>query len=158
MKLKLKQKLWLAAGGISLVLGLVGAFLPVAPTTPFILLAAFCFTRGSQKALHWLENHKFFGQILRDYRAGLGVPLSTKVISISTLWLGMFISMSIVQKLWITVCLICCGIAVTIHICHLKTRDSMHSVLTTDNKKNKFLTKSPNLLKRPAARCDGRTD
>lgn len=127
LKLNLKQKLWLAAGGISLVLGLVGAFLPVAPTTPFILLAAFCFARGSQKALLWLENHKFFGQILKDYRAGLGVPLSTKITSLSIMWVGMIISMLVVQKLWLTVLLICCGLGVTIHLCHLKTRKCQNS-------------------------------
>lgn len=124
MSLQIRQKIWVTAGAVSLVLSLVGVFLPVAPTTPFVLLAAFCFAKGSPKALAWLENNKFFGQILKDYRAGLGVPLSTKITSLVTLWTGLIISMLIVQKLWLSVVLICCGIGVTIHICHLKTRKS----------------------------------
>lgn len=154
---KLKSKIWIIAGATALLCGILGTCLPVLPTTPFVLLAAFCFTKGSTKALQWLENNKFFGQILRDYRAGLGVPLSTKITSITTLWITMTLSIIVTQILWLSIILVCIGIAVTIHICHLKTR---HPKAETEypEEPNKFLTNLDNPLKRPAARCDGRTD
>ncbi len=154
---KIKAKIWIIIGCTALIFGLLGTCLPVLPTTPFVLLAAFCFTKGSAKALHWLENNKFFGQILKDYRAGLGVPLSTKITSIVTMWITMMISILIAQKLWITITLICIGIAVTIHLCRLKTRRFSDPTEHPETP-NKYLTNLDNPLKRPAARCDGRTD
>lgn len=155
---RLRQKLWIIAGFLALGFSIFGVWLPVLPTTPFVLLAAFCFANGSQKWLHWLENNKFFGQILKDYRAGLGVPMSTKIITLVTLWSGMLISMFMVQKLWIAITLSCIGIGVTIHICCLKTRRTEDGRQNKEQRFNKDLTKSNNLLKRLAARCDGRTD
>ena len=55
---------------IFLGLGILGAFLPVLPTTPFILLSAWAAARGSPRLLDWLENHSAFGPMLRDWRCG----------------------------------------------------------------------------------------
>lgn len=70
--------LWLAAGGLALALGLIGIFLPLLPTTPFVLLAAFCFSRGSQRWEDWLLHHPRLGPMVRDWRRHHAVPLRAK--------------------------------------------------------------------------------
>lgn len=62
------RPLWIAAGFLSLALGIVGAVLPVLPTTPFIILAAFCFARGSERLNNWLIDHPRFGPSLREWQ------------------------------------------------------------------------------------------
>ncbi len=76
-------------GCLSVVLGVIGIFLPIMPTTPFLLLAAACFARSSQRFYHWLMNNRWFGPYLRYYTEGLGIPLKIKVRVIGLLWLTM---------------------------------------------------------------------
>lgn len=72
---------WLGVGWLSLVLGLVGVFVPLLPTAPFVLLAAACFSRGSARWDHWLLSHPRFGPLVRDWRACRAVPLRGKVLA-----------------------------------------------------------------------------
>ena len=62
------RALWLSAGLVALLLGVVGIFLPLLPTTPFVLLAAACFSRGSTRCERWLLSHRTFGPMVRDWR------------------------------------------------------------------------------------------
>jgi hypothetical protein len=85
------RALWLLAGAVSLATGIVGAFLPLLPTTPFVLLAAFCFSRGSRRWEHWLLHHPRLGPMVRDWRANRAVPLRAKqlatvMMTASSLW------------------------------------------------------------------------
>ena len=73
--------LWLLAGALSLLTGIVGIFLPLLPTTPFVLLAAFCFARGSVRCEAWLLNHRRFGPMVRDWRAKRAIPLRAKQLA-----------------------------------------------------------------------------
>ncbi len=76
-----QRVLWLLAGIASLVLGFIGIFVPLLPTTPFVLLAAFCFSRGSSRCERWLLDHKLFGPMVRDWRATRAVPLRAKQLA-----------------------------------------------------------------------------
>lgn len=76
-----QRVLWLLAGVASLVLGFVGVFVPLLPTTPFVLLAALCFSRGSSRCERWLLNHPLFGPMVRDWRATRAVPLRAKQLA-----------------------------------------------------------------------------
>jgi uncharacterized membrane protein YbaN (DUF454 family) len=64
----INRSLWMLAGWLSLIIGLIGIVLPLLPTTPFILLAAFCFQRGSERLHKWLMRHPKFGPMIKDWR------------------------------------------------------------------------------------------
>ena len=86
-----QRALWLGAGGLALLTGIVGIFLPLLPTTPFVLLAAFCFSRGSARWEGWMLNHPRFGPIVQDWRAHRAVPLRAKqfatvMMTIGSVW------------------------------------------------------------------------
>lgn len=72
--MRLRRALWLFAGGLSLALGIVGIVVPLLPTTPFVLLAAACFSRGSVRCERWLLTHRVFGPMVRDWRAHRAIP------------------------------------------------------------------------------------
>jgi uncharacterized membrane protein YbaN (DUF454 family) len=76
-----QRVLWLLAGGLSLLTGIIGIFLPLLPTTPFVLLAAFCFSRGSQRWEAWLLQHPRFGPMVREWRAHRAIPLRAKQLA-----------------------------------------------------------------------------
>ena len=78
---RLQRYLWLAAGCISLGLGIVGIVLPLLPTTPFLLLAAFCFARGSQKLHSWLVNHPRLGPPIRDWETYRAISRRGKIMA-----------------------------------------------------------------------------
>lgn len=73
-----QRLLWLVAGVLSLLVGFVGIFLPLLPTAPLILLAAFCFSRGSERLETWMLNHRRFGPMIHDWRRNRAVPLRAK--------------------------------------------------------------------------------
>lgn len=85
----LARWLWLLTGSLFVVLGVVGAFLPLLPTTPFMLLAAYCFAKSSPRAHTWLLNNPWFGQQIRDYYAGKGIPVRTKLIAVAMVTISM---------------------------------------------------------------------
>lgn len=72
------RALWMLAGWISLILGLIGVVLPLLPTTPFILLAAFCFQKGSDRLHRWLTEHPRFGPLIDDWRTRGAIPRKAK--------------------------------------------------------------------------------
>lgn len=103
------------------MLGTVGLFLPVIPTTPFLLLAAWSFLNSSQSLYNWLMNHRVLGLYIRSYVEYKGVSRSHKVFAITTLWLTMFLSMYLVDKVFVRLVLGLIGILVTIHLLKLRT-------------------------------------
>jgi uncharacterized membrane protein YbaN (DUF454 family) len=72
------RALWLLGGWLALVIGLIGVFLPLLPTTPFVLVAAWCFSRGSPRVERWLLEHPRLGPMVRDWREHHAVPLPAK--------------------------------------------------------------------------------
>lgn len=118
----MKKQLFIILGVLSLILGIVGIFIPLLPTTPFLLLAAALFFRGSEKLYAWLINHRIFGNYIRNFREHNAIPLSTKIYSITTLWaLILYSVVFILQDWYFQAGLIIIAIAVTIHILHYKT-------------------------------------
>jgi len=115
--------LWNIAGTLFLALGLIGIPVPVLPTTPFLLLAAACYLRGSKRMYRWMHTNRWFGDYLSDYRAGKGVPKKTKVYSIATLWVVIGISMfTLRENIPVVVVLLAVAFGVTAHILLIKTK------------------------------------
>jgi hypothetical protein len=83
-----RRTLWLLAGGCCLLAGTIGIFLPLLPTTPFVLLAAFCFSRGSLRCETWLLSHPRFGPMVRDWRANRAIALPAKRLATLMMALG----------------------------------------------------------------------
>ena len=75
--------LWVVLGSFFVVIGGIGAVIPGLPTTLFLILAAACYIRSSQRLYNWLINNKTFGPYLRDYREGKGIPKRAKVVAVS---------------------------------------------------------------------------
>ncbi|MBL8524910.1 MAG: YbaN family protein [Betaproteobacteria bacterium] len=116
-----RRALWLVAGALALLTGIVGIFLPLLPTTPFVLLAAFCFSRGSERWEQWLVTHPRFGPMVRDWRTNRAVPLRAKQLATATMlvscawaWWAMPAHLG-----WIPAA--CCSV-VAIWLWHLPTR------------------------------------
>ena len=122
---RLRRGVLVAAGILCVGLGLLGVVVPVLPTTPFLLLAAACFLRGSERLYRWLVGHRIFGNHLRRYRDGEGLPLSSKVATIALLWgtLAASAFLAVPARLWwVRLILLAVGVGVTVHLLGLKTR------------------------------------
>ena len=88
----IKRIFLITAGSISLVLGVLGIFLPLLPTTPLLLLAGACYIRSSDKLYRWLINHKQLGPFINNWKQGNGIPAKMKIISIIFIWFSMIFS------------------------------------------------------------------
>ena len=103
-------------------LGILGIFLPLLPTTPFLLLAAACYIRSSERLYNWLMNNKWIGRYIKNYIEGKGIPLKSKVLSISALWITIGYSVFFVVNIFpVRVILILIAIGVTMHLLSIRT-------------------------------------
>ena len=110
------------AGTFFAGVGILGIFIPVLPTTPFLLLAAACYARSSQRFYNWLLNNRWFGSYIRSYLQGKGVPLKVKVLTIALLWVTIGCSVAFaVEAFVIRLILILIAIGVSIHVLLLRT-------------------------------------
>ncbi|EPN43778.1 hypothetical protein A244_26806 [Pseudomonas syringae pv. actinidiae ICMP 18807] len=114
--------LLMAIGWLGVVLGVIGIFLPVLPTTPFLLLAAACFARSSPRFYHWLINHPQLGPWIGDYLEGNGIPLKGKVYAVGMMWLSIGLSCYLVAQPWARAFMLTSAVLVTIYILRQKTR------------------------------------
>lgn len=113
----------MACGWASLGLGAAGLVLPVLPTVPFLLLAAACFLRGSERRYRWLVSHPVFGPHIADYLAGRGLRPRVKLVALATLWASVLLSVLVfVPLLAVDVVVVAAATAVTAYILRLPTR------------------------------------
>ncbi len=114
--------LYIVLGSISLGLGILGIFLPLLPTTPFLLLTAALYFRGSPRLYDWLMNHKYFGPYIKNFREHKAIPLRAKILSVSLLWITIsYSALVVISLLWVKILLFCIAIGVTYHILSFKT-------------------------------------
>lgn len=117
----MKKYILIVLGSIALVLGIIGILLPVLPTTPFLLLASFCYLKSSKRLYDWLLSHKVFGPYIYNYITYKAVYRSTKIKTILFLWGTLILSGILVNNLHIRIFLLLVGIVVSIHLFRLKT-------------------------------------
>lgn len=92
--------LLLAAGTVCVLLGVVGIFVPVLPTTPFLLLAAACYARSCDACYTWLLEHRWFGSFIRNWHERRGVTRRQKTFAVAFLWAGIGASVALGTDLW----------------------------------------------------------
>ena len=115
--------LYIVLGTISLVLGTLGIFLPLLPTTPFYLLTAWLYMRGSKKMYRKVMSNKYFGTIVRDFQEDKSISLKTKIVVVSMLWGSILLSAFLAVSVWWVRCLlIAIAIGVTIHVLSFRTK------------------------------------
>jgi uncharacterized protein len=114
--------LFIIAGTVSLAIGLIGIVLPILPTTPFLLLTAACYAKGSKRFYDWLLGNKWFGNYIKNYHEGRGVPLTIKLYTIFLLWITILASaFLVIETWWVRIILITIAISVSIHLYKIKT-------------------------------------
>jgi uncharacterized membrane protein YbaN (DUF454 family) len=119
---KLKRRLFTIAGTIALGIGVVGIIVPVLPTTPFLLLAAICYMRGSQRLYNALLCNRFIGSYVRNYLEGRGMSLKMKIWTLSLLWAAIACTAVLAtDSLIIRIILAVVLTGVTIHVLLIRT-------------------------------------
>ncbi len=144
----LKRALLFFVGTLCVILGVIGILFPVLPTTPFLLLAAICYARSSERFYHWLMNNRWCGKYIRNYREGRGIPVKQKIFTLVLLWLTIaFTTVLVVSQWWVRVILLGIAVGVTIHLMKIKTyaqKKTQHSPvqrsenMTRQSKHNHF--------------------
>ncbi|MGB7201194.1 MAG: YbaN family protein [Pyrinomonadaceae bacterium] len=109
-------------GTVCVGLGLLGIFLPLMPTTVFLLMAAYCYSHSSERFHKWLMTNKLFGKYISDYKSGKGISLRQKISTIAILWASIGFSIWYVAgSFWVTLLLAAVAVGVTVHLLWLKT-------------------------------------
>jgi uncharacterized protein len=123
MRKTLKTPLFVVAGTFFLVLGIIGIMIPILPTTPFLLLAAICYARSSQRMHNWLLGNRIFGIYIRNYLAGRGMPLKIKIFTLFILWLGISLTAAFGVQHWaLRMLLILIAAGVSVHIILIRAK------------------------------------
>ncbi|ABV86831.1 YbaN family protein [Shewanella pealeana] len=112
----LKRGFFLIIGLCSLVLGLLGILLPILPTVPFILLAAYCFARSSDRLYQWLMSHPWFADALKNWQSQGAIRRSLKKKAYIVSSLSFLTSIVIVPLIWVKVMLACLGTGLIIYL------------------------------------------
>lgn len=120
---KLYRYFYLISGFLLVAIGVIGIFLPVLPTTIFLILASACFVKSSPKANEWLRNHKVLGMYVKNYQDKSGLTIRAKIINITFLWIMILLSaFYLTDEFYIKIILIAIAIGVTIHLLLIKTK------------------------------------
>lgn len=120
---KFYRYLYLLSGFLLVGIGVIGIFLPILPTTIFLILASACFVKSSPKANEWLRNHKILGAYIKNYQDKSGLTIKAKVFNVALLWIMILSSAYFfTEELFIKLLLLAIAIGVTIHLLLVKTK------------------------------------
>jgi uncharacterized protein len=120
---KFLRSLVLGCGFLFTFLAILGAILPLLPTTPFLIVAAACFHRSSPRFYLMIMSNRYFGHYLRDYKLGKGIPPGVKIVAVTFLWFSSLISVfCFIPFLWLKVLVMTMVLGVTIHIYLIRTK------------------------------------
>jgi hypothetical protein len=109
-------------GSLALAAGVLGVFLPLLPTTPFVLLAAWCFLRSSDKLYDWVIKNETFGPTVKNYQEGKGIAQKTRIRAIVMMWVTISVSAYFfVSNLYVVALLYLIAISVSLYLYRLPT-------------------------------------
>lgn len=117
----ISKPVWNIAGSFFVVVGVVGIFVPLLPTTVFLLLAAACYNKGSERFHHWLIHNKLLGPYIQNFKQKNGIPMAVKIRTIILLWLTIGLSIYWVNMWHVTVILLLVAVGVTLFLLTRKT-------------------------------------
>ncbi|MEG0038244.1 MAG: YbaN family protein [Bacteroides sp.] len=116
------KTLCIILGSFSLTLGIIGIFVPLLPTTPFLLLTAALYFKASPRLYQWLLSQKRLGPYIRNYRENKAIPLRAKITSLLLMWGTMlYCIFFLIPLIWVKVLLFVIAAGVTYHILSFKT-------------------------------------
>ena len=119
---RITRFLLVAGGTLCVVIGIVGIFLPLLPTTPFLLSAAFLYSRSSERFHGWLLGNRWFGGYIRRYREHHSMTGRHKVFTLTLLWVVIGLSAAfVVAEWWARLLLASVAVGVTVHLLRLRT-------------------------------------
>ena len=114
--------LYVILGSVALALGVIGIVLPLLPTTPFLLLAAALYFKGSPQLYDWLIKQKQLGPYILNFRENKAIPLRSKILSIILIWITILYCIFFISPfLWLKIMLLLLAIGVSWHILSFKT-------------------------------------
>jgi uncharacterized membrane protein YbaN (DUF454 family) len=119
---RVKKIVLMTLGSLLLGIGAVGLVIPILPTTPFVLCAAGCFSASSPRLYRKLENTRYFGEYIRNYKSKSGVTKRTKRVSLIFLWGMLALSAALARRPGMWIVLAAVGTGVTVHILCLRGR------------------------------------
>lgn len=119
LKSHLKRYLLVALGTLALGIGMVGLVVPVLPTTPLLLISAYCYLRSSNSLYRWLIGHRVFGRYLQDYLERRTIPRRVKAVALGTLWSSLLVSMFFIPLFSMRILAALIGAAVSAYILRL---------------------------------------
>ncbi len=129
---KVWRALLIATGTLSVGLGVLGIFLPLLPTTVFLLLGAACYAKSSPRFYHKLVTHRWLGAYIRSSREGHGMRRRDKAITLGLLWVGIGATMIwSVDATWLRVLLLAIATGVTVHVVKLPAFRAEHELSTS---------------------------
>lgn len=108
-------------GSIAVLLAVLGVFLPLLPTTPFLLLASACYFRSSPRMYRWLMSNRILGDYLLNFQSGKGIPLRAKIVSVLLIWASLSFSIYKMDAIAVKLILAAIGIALSIAMLRMKT-------------------------------------
>lgn len=134
---------FITAGTLCVALGVLGIFLPVLPTTPFLLLAAFCYARSSERLHRWLLTNRWFGEYLRNYHEDRRMRLRDKIVVLAVLWMAIgWTVLNAVPVWWGKLALLAIALGVTVHLMRLKTKAGAQQAHVQQNARSKAISKA----------------
>lgn len=118
-----RRIVYILLGSLFLILGAVGIFIPLLPTTPFWLLTCWFYLRSSEKLYNRAMSNRYFGSYIKGFMVDKAIPIRSKVISISVMWLSAILtSVYLIEYLWVKILLMLISIGVTWHILSFPTK------------------------------------
>ena len=116
-----KKAVLIAAGSLCVGLAVLGVFLPLLPTTPFLLLASACYVRSSDRLHGWLMQNRLLGGYIRSFKERRGIPLRAKFTTVALLWLPLLYSVYRLDIFWLEAVLVAMGVVWSVLVLRMKT-------------------------------------